>query len=266
MNGSDRYRSIVARHPYLDNVGPIAFAHRGGAGVHPENSMAAFAHSIDLGFTHLETDVHATADGRAVAFHDDHLDRVTDAVGRISELPWSQVSKARIDGREPIPLLEELLARFSTARFNLDPKSDDAVGPMVDVIERTNAIDRVCVTSFSGRRTARVLRALGPGLCHGAGPLGIVSVMLRSVRVPVPGPRSQVAQVPMKRGPIPIVTPRFVRAAHRCDIAVHVWTIDDRADIERLLDLGVDGIMTDRPEVLKAALVARQLWPAAASD
>lgn len=252
-------------HPYLDFDDPIAIAHRGGAGVHPENSVAAFDHSIALGFTHLETDVHATADGRAVAFHDDQLDRVTDAAGRICDLPWSQVRQARIAGREPIPLLEELLERFSTARFNLDPKSDAAVGPMVEVIERANALDRVCVTSFSGRRTTRVVRALGPGLCHGAGPLGIARVMLRSVGLPVPGPRAQVAQVPVKSGPVPIVTRRFVRAAHRGGMAVHVWTVDDPAEMERLLDLGVDGIMTDRPEVLRAAFVARGIWPFAAS-
>ena len=255
----------MAPHPYIAYVGPLAFAHRGGAGVHPENSLAAFAHSVDLGFTHLETDVHATADGRAVAFHDERLDRVTDAAGRIADLPWSLVNRARIAGREPIPLLEDLLDTFPAARFNLDPKSDDAVGPMVEVIERTNAIDRVCVTSFSGRRTARAIRALGPRLCHGAGPLGIARVILRSIGLAVPGPDAHVAQVPVKRGPIPIVTRRFVRAAHRCGIAVHVWTVDDPAEIERLLDLGVDGIMTDRPEVLRAAFVARAIWPPVAS-
>lgn len=257
---------MMSAHPYLAADGPIAFAHRGGAGVHPENSTAAFRHAVELGFTHVETDVHATSDGYAVAFHDASLDRVTDSVGRISELPWSLVGDARIAGTEPIPLLSELLEAFPTTRFNLDPKSDEAVDPMIAAIERTNSLDRVCVTSFSGRRTARVARALGPGLCHGAGPLGVAQILLRSFHLPVPAPRHQVAQVPRRYGPVPLVTRRFLRAARRSGIAVHVWTIDERAEMESLLDLGVDGIMTDRPALLRDVMVARGLWAEASQD
>ena len=223
--------------------------------------MAAFAHAVRLGFTHLETDVHATADGRAVAFHDAELDRVTDSNGRISDIPWSRVSRARIDGTEPIPLLEDLFEEFPHTRFNLDPKSDAAVDPMVDVIRRTGSEDRVCITSFSGRRTARAVSSLPPGVCHGAGPAAIGRILMRGLRLPVPRPRVHVAQVPIRYGPVRIVTRRFVRAAHRAGIAVHVWTIDDRTDMEDLLDLGVDGIMTDRPERLREVLVARGMWP-----
>ena len=257
---------MMAAHPYLAADRPIAFAHRGGAGLHPENSTAAFRHAVELGFSHVETDVHATADGYAVAFHDASLDRVTDSVGRISELPWSYVRNAQIAGTEPIPLLADLLETFPTTRFNLDPKSDEAVDPMIEAIERTNSLDRVCVTSFSGRRTARLARALGPGLCHGAGPLGVVQIVLRSFHLPVPAPRHQVAQVPRRYGPVPLVTRRFLRAAGRAGIAVHVWTIDDRAEMEALIDLGVDGIMTDRPDQLREVMVARGLWKAVSPD
>lgn len=258
--------SIMPVHPYLAGDGPIAFAHRGGAGEHPENSAAAFRHAVEMGFSHVETDVHATADGFAIAFHDARLDRVTDSVGRISELPWSQVRTARIAGTEPIPLLSDLLELFPTTRFNLDPKSDEAVDPLVEAIERTNSLDRVCVTSFSGRRTARVARALGPGLCHGTGPLGVAQILLRSFHVPVPAPRHQVVQVPRRYGPVPLVTRRFLRAAGRAGIAVHVWTIDDRAEMEALVDLGVGGIMTDRPELLRDVMAGRGLWSPAPRD
>src|SRR5690242_6649092 len=120
--------------PFLDWPGPLAFAHRGGASEAPENTLPAFEHAIRLGFTYLETDVHATADGQLVAFHDDHLDRVTDASGAIASLPWSVVQRARVDGREPIPLLEDLLGAFPDARVNIDPKHDDAVEPLAEVL------------------------------------------------------------------------------------------------------------------------------------
>jgi glycerophosphoryl diester phosphodiesterase len=262
-NPWDRYGSDVGVHPYLDFAGPIAFAHRGGAGVHPENSMAAFRHSVELGYTHLETDVHATADAVAVAFHDDRLDRVTDAEGRLADLPWAVVARARIAGIEPIPRLEDLLEAFPEVRFNLDPKSDSAVEPMVDVIRRTGSVERVCITSFSGRRTARAARALGVDACHGAGPIAIARLMARSVGVPVPWPDTHVAQVPLRYGPVRVVTRAFVRAVHRRDIKVHVWTVDETDEMERLLDLEVDGIMTDRPERLREVLSARGQWPPA---
>lgn len=248
-------------HPYLDFAGPIAFAHRGGAGAHPENSMAAFRHAVELGYTHLETDVHTTADSVAVAFHDDRLDRVTDAEGRVADLPWSVVREARIAGREPIPRLADLLEAFPEVHFNLDPKSDGAVEPMVEVIRRTGSLERVCITSFSGRRTARAAQALGVGVCHGAGPTAIARLVARSLGLPVGWPRTHVAQVPVRYGPIPVVTRRFVRVAHRRGIKVHVWTVDDVAEMECLLDLEVDGIMTDRPERLRDVLTARGQWP-----
>lgn len=241
--------------------GPIGFAHRGGTGIHPENTLPAFAHAVSLGFTHLETDVHATADGVAVAFHDAELDRVTDSTGRISALAWSEVARARVGGTERIPRLDDLIDAFPSARFNLDPKSDEAVEPLVEVIRRTRSIERVCVTSFSGRRTRRVARELGPGLCHGLGPAGVLSLVLRSIRIPFPPGSGQVAQVPVRYGPITVVTERFVRAARRAGIAVHVWTIDDTVEMERLLDMGVDGIMTDRPDRLRGVLERRGHWP-----
>jgi glycerophosphoryl diester phosphodiesterase len=157
----------VSSFPFLDHPGPIPFAHRGGASEAPENSLPAFQHAIDLGFRYLETDVHATADGVLVAFHDDVLDRVTDRTGRIEDLPWSEVSQARIEGREPIPLLEDVLATWPHARLNIDPKADSAVEPLIEVLRRTDAISRVCVASFSDERTDRVRAALGPELCTG---------------------------------------------------------------------------------------------------
>ncbi|MFQ5557434.1 MAG: glycerophosphodiester phosphodiesterase [Acidimicrobiales bacterium] len=249
-------------HPYLDVEGPIAFAHRGGAGVHPENTLRAFAHAVELGFTHVETDVHITADGVAIAFHNDVLDRVTDRRGRIADLPWSEVRRARVGHTEPICRLDELIDAFPDTRINLDPKHDAAVEPMVRVLAATNSVDRVCVCSFSDRRTGEAARRIGPRLCTGAGPRSIARLVARSHGAPLSPPSVHCAQVPPRWGRLPLVTRGFVDSTHRAGIQVHVWTIDDPDEMRSLLDIGVDGVMTDRPLVLREVLQQRAEWPA----
>lgn len=247
-------------HPFLDHDGPIAFAHRGGASEFPENTERAFRHAVNLGFTHVETDVHVTADGVAVAFHDDSLDRVTDQRGRIADLPWSEVRRARVAGTDEIIRLDDLLAAFPDTRINLDPKHDAAVEPVAAVIRSTDAIDRVCVGSFSDRRTEQIRALVGDRLCVGAGPRRTAALMMRGLRIPVPVGPIDVAQVPVRHGRVTVVRRTFVEAAHRLGLHVHVWTIDDPQEMERLLDLGVDGVMTDRPEVLRDVFRRRGHW------
>jgi glycerophosphoryl diester phosphodiesterase len=246
--------------PFLDHPGPLAFAHRGGAGDWPENTLPAFAGAVALGYRYVETDVHATADGVLVAFHDDVLDRVTDRTGRVAELPWSEVSRARVDGREPIPLLEDLLGTFPDLRVNIDPKADDAVAPLVDVLRRTAAVGRVCVGSFSDKRIARVRAALGEGLCCSLGPRGVARVKAAGFGAPAGRVGGECLQVPVATRGVTVTDARLVRTAHRLGLQVHVWTIDDPVEMGRLLDLGVDGIMTDRPAVLREVLERRGEW------
>jgi glycerophosphoryl diester phosphodiesterase len=247
--------------PFLDHPGPLAFAHQGGASEMPENTLSAFQHAVDLGYRYVETDVHATADGVLVAFHDDRLDRVTDRTGVIGALPYDEVRRARVDGREPIPLLEDLLTTWPDLRVNIDPKHDAAVAPLAEVILRTGAVDRVCVGAFSDRRIARVRELVGPRLCTSMGPRQVAALMAAARGMPGAGRvRAPCAQVPTRQGRIPLVTDRFVAAAHRFGVQVHVWTIDDPAEMERLLDLGVDGIMTDRPRALRDVLERRGQW------
>ncbi len=244
---------------FLEHPGPLAFAHRGGASDAPENTMPAFEHAVGLGYRYLETDVHVTTDGILLAFHDDVLDRVTDRSGVVNELPWSEVRQARVDGREPIPLLEELLGAWPDVRVNIDPKHDAAVPALVDVIVRTGAVDRVCIGSFSDERLEWVRVAL-PGVCTSLGPLETIQLGLAAQGDEVGELPAPCAQVPTSVGDIEIVTPEFVAAAHDRGLQVHVWTIDDAEEMVRLLDLGVDGIMTDRPGVLKDVLLRRGQW------
>ncbi|MFF4763247.1 glycerophosphodiester phosphodiesterase [Streptomyces sp. NPDC001292] len=249
------------RHPYLDHPGPIPFAHRGGAADGLENTVAQFRHAAGLGYRYMETDVHATADGRLVAFHDATLDRVTDGAGRIADLPWEDVRQARVAGREPVPLFAELLETFPEVRWNVDVKAEPALRPLLDLIERTNAWDRVCVGSFSEARVVRARRLAGPRLATSYGTRGVLALRLRSWGLPAVPRRSAVAaQVPVSQYGVPVVDRRFVRTAHARRLHVHVWTINEPALMHRLLDLGVDGIMTDHIDTLRKVMEDRGVW------
>ncbi len=254
-------------HDFLEHPAPLAFAHRGGTEAAPENSLEAFAAAVDLGFAYLETDVHLTSDGVVVAAHDERLDRVADVDGAIAEMPWSEVAAARLGGTEPIPTFEELLVEFPDSRFNIDPKSDAVLDPLLDLLVRHDALGRVCIGTFSDRRLERARARFGPALCSAAGPRETVRVMT-SARLSRRGPSDsapagfQCLQVPVSHKGVPVVTERFVDLAHSLGAQVHVWTIDDPAEMGRLLDLGVDGIMTDSPSVLRSTLRERGQWHA----
>ena len=252
----------MASYPFLDWPGPIPFAHQGAhrAGGPGENTMSAFEAAIEMGYRYLETDAHVTADGVLVALHDDTLDRVTDRTGVIAEMPWAEVRKARVAGTEQVPLLEDLLALHPDVRVNIDPKHDAAVDPLADAIRRTGALDRVCIGAFSDRRLARIRAELGPRICQSMGPRQVARLIAASRGLPAGRFTAACAQVPVRRGLVPLVTPRFLEAAHARGIQVHVWTIDDADEMRALLDLGVDGIMTDAPDVLKQVLDERTAW------
>ncbi len=257
---------IADPHPYLrhpewhaDDPGrPVAFAHRGGTSVAPENSLAAFEHAWALGYRYLETDVHLTSDGALVAFHDPDLRRTCGIDGTIAQLTAAQIAEARVGGTDRIPLMSDLLERFPEAHFNIDAKSDAAVDPLCDLVASLGARDRVCLASFDLRRIRRMSQRFAGRVMTNMSPTEIAT--LRFVGR-LPGRRPRSAQVPPRRSVVDIVAPRFLTSSHRAGIAVHVWTIDDRREMERLLDLGVDGIMTDDTELLREVFVARDLWP-----
>ena len=249
---------------YLDG-GPIALAHRGFSLDGRENSMAAFEAAVRLGFRHVETDVHATRDGVVVAFHDETLDRVTDRSGRIVDLPWAQVRTARIGGVDPVPTLEELLGTWPELHLNIDVKSAAAIAGTVEVIERTAAHARVCIASFSDARRRAVLRALSRPVTTSGG-TGTTAAFRAAVAARSPaGARRALRdvdclQVPERFGRLPVVTSATVAAARAAGTQVHVWTVNEPADMHRLLDLGVDGLVSDRADLLKQVLLDRRQW------
>jgi glycerophosphoryl diester phosphodiesterase len=259
----------VHDHAFFGGPYPRAFVHRGWhyddlSGM--ENSLPAFRRAVSEGYHYLETDVHATSDGVVVVHHDAVLDRTTDLSGPIARQPWQVVRTAKIGGREPVSRLEDLLEELPDAFLNIDVKAERAIGPLVDTLRRTNSYGRVCVASFSESRLERVRRTAGDGLLTSMGTRAIARLWA-SGRVPIlRGGRGQqrIAQVPARQGRLTIVDKRLIAAASRRGIEVHVWTIDEPEQMHELIDLGVDGIMTDRPSVLRDVLRARGLWAAAA--
>ena len=254
----------------LDQPGAVlAIAHRGGAR-HPdllglENTMAAFAHAVALGYDFLETDVHATADGVLLAFHDDRLDRVTTATGLLARLDHAAVTDALVAGREPVPTMADLLAALPDVRFNIDLKSVPAIVPFARLLAETGNEDRVCVGAFSSRRLRAFRKASGGRVATSAGPWLVAAARFLPARAAITVLRRHPAaalQVPHRlKGRWPVVTtPELVRRAHAAGKHVHVWTIDDRDEIHELCDRGVDGIMTDRTDVLREVLQARGQW------
>ena len=280
---------------FLDHPRPIAFAHRGGAAHAPENSWRAFEHAIGLGYSYVETDVQATLDGVLIAFHDRTLARVTGRPGRIARMNHRDVATALIDGTEPIPLLEDLLGAWPDVRFNIDLKDAPAVEPLAAVLRRTGAWDRVCVTSFSASRLRAARRVLDRQVCMAASPFGTAVVRFRSPRGPRDrtrpgragtGQRSQSGPGQRRLGgeaagrgaplalaerlartgvrcaqvPAQVATPAFVARAHALGLHVHAWTINSPELMRNLLDIGVDGIMTDETVALRNVLISRGEW------
>lgn len=251
-------------HPYLDSPTPLALAHRGGAAEAPENSLTAFRKAVGLGFKYIETDVRATADGVPVVFHDERLDRVTDRVGRIRDLPFAEVSQARVGPSDQVTSLADVLEAFPDTRFNVDIKEDNALAPMLDLLTRGNHFDRVCIASFSWSRLRAVRAAFGDRVCTALAPQEVAALVSRArlgrltpgTRFIFPGGPIAV-QVPPRTARLTIITPGFLRAAHARGWPVHAWTIDDAAQMQELLDMGVQGIVTDRPTVLKQVLSRR---------
>lgn len=218
--------------------------------------MPAFEYAFDLGYRYMETDVQVTSDGVLVAFHDYNLKRTCGIDQRISEMTWQEVSAARVDGVAPIPLLEDLLGTWPDVRVNIDCKADAAVDALVATLRRTDSLDRVCVGAFSDLRIRKIRAILGSDLCSALGPAGVSSLLAGRMRKTT----AMTAQVPVRQGPLPIITQRFVDRANRLGLHVHAWTIDEPDEMNRLLDLGVHGIMTDRPKVLRDVMIERGMW------
>lgn len=237
------------------------FAHRGLATNAPENTLLAFSAAVDLGVRYVETDVHSSGDGVAVISHDPDLTRLAGIRSAVSDYSMEQLRGIDLGHGQGFSSLAETLDAFPDTRFNIDIKSLDAVGPTVDAIRSTNAAARVLVTSFSEVRRLAAVRQL-PGVATstgarrfaaalGAGKLALRPALRRVLR------EIDCVQVPMAYGPIRITTPPMIARLHASGVEVHVWTINDESTMHALLDLGVDGLVTDRADLALGVIHAR---------
>ena len=252
---------------------PLVYAHRGGAALRPENTLAAFEHGLALGADGLEFDVHLSRDGVVVVHHDATLERTTNGTGPLSSLTAAQL--AAIDAGHQfsdgpshgfrfrgqglgVPTLRDVLDRHAVPLI-IELKSPDAelARKTIDEIRLARALDRVALGSFY-YRVLRAARAYEPAIVTGAAQEEARWALYRSwVGWPLGRTAYRELQVPERAGRTTIVTPRFIDYAHRAGLPVKVWTVDTRADIDRLLDWGVDAIISDRPDVAVAAVAAR---------
>jgi glycerophosphoryl diester phosphodiesterase len=264
----------MGSRPFLDHPTPIAIAHRGGGEELPENTLPAFDAAVALGYRHVETDAHLSGDGVVFSFHDTVLERVTDRRGRVSEVSASVISGADAayhfspDGRNfplrgtgiGVPTMEDVLTRWPGLFVNIDVKSDAVVQPLIDLLRRIDAFDRICIGSFSDNRLRRVRRLCDGAICTSMGPRAVTAAWLASRTGRMPRRDADCVQVPTRARRLVIVDRRFVETAHRSGLQVHSWTINDEAEMRHLLDLGIDAIMTDRPRLLREVLVGRGQW------
>ncbi|WP_312854742.1 glycerophosphodiester phosphodiesterase family protein [Agromyces agglutinans] len=236
-------------------------AHRGLALDVPENTPAAFAAATAVGVQYVETDVHLSRDGVAVVAHDPALDRVAARTESVADLTMDELRAVDLGAGHGFAPLDEVLDAFPTLRFNVDVKVEAAVEATVDAVRRTAAADRVLLTSFSDARRRR-LASLVPGVATSAGRGGVIRAWAASLlggrammRWALAG--ADATQVPERVGPLPLVSRRFVERVHTAGAEVHVWTVNDPVDMGRLLDLGVDGLVTDRCDLALPLIRAR---------
>ena len=253
-------RTVPFSHPYLADHNFVCFAHRGGALENAENTQRAFSAATALGYRFIETDVQATADGVVLVFHDDTLERMTDGAGTISTMPYSEVRQAQIQGTEPIMTLEEALLEFPDTRFNIDIKTDHALEPTLALVEKMDCLDRICLASFSNVRLQALRKRFGSRVCSGASPRDVSALKFGSWGVPTWNVSAKCAQVPVRQFGVTLIAPRFITYCNARGIAVHVWTIDEEAEMRRLIRLGVNGIMSDRPTLLKQVALDEGVW------
>jgi glycerophosphoryl diester phosphodiesterase len=249
-------------YTFLDSPGPIAVAHRGGSAA-GENGLSAFQAVEQLSYKYVETDVRTTRDGVPVIFHDADLSRMTGNPGAIREFKLREIKRLVLPDGGAIPTLAEALQAFPNLRFNIDLKDEASIEPVVAVLRQLDALNRVCVTSFSERRVRRARSLLDHRVCTGLGAWGSARVVVGSLLVrdrPALARGAAVLQLPFWWRGTRVVTKGVVKRAHDAGLAVHVWTLNYEPEIEKALDLGVDGVMTDQPKMLKEILVARGQW------
>jgi glycerophosphoryl diester phosphodiesterase len=261
---------------YFARPRPRVFGHRGAAGLAPENTLPSFALAAALGADYLELDVHGTSDGTVVVLHDPTLERTTNGEGPVRSLPWREVEaldagyRFTADGRTfpyrgqgvRVPTLASVLAAFPRHCFNIEIKQGEPaiVDEVVALLDRAAAAPRCLLAAADDAIMTAIRHAVGERIATGMSVVDVVTFVDRAQREDWSGyaPAGRALQIPPSHEGIELVTRAHVAAAHRFDCEIHVWTINEPQEVERLLDLGVDGVMSDFPGLVSVAAARRR--------
>ena len=252
---------------------PVAIAHRGSRVLWPENTDTSFSGAYEMGYRHFETDLHLTKDGVLVCFHDPTVDRTINGFGRMEDHTLAELQSLDAgyrhgtrdgfsfrDGRSRVPTLEWVLTTFPDVSVVVDLKSNGLARPLAELIDRLEARDRLIVGSFHDHRLME-FQELTRGQVPVSTGLALSRLWVLASRVGRAGGGDAAAlQLPTHMRGVRVVDEKLVNAAHTAGLHVHVWTVNEESEMNRLLDIGVDGLITDRPDRLKDLLVSRELW------
>lgn len=262
------------RRTFMQHDAPLFFAHRGGSLLRPENTMTAFEHGMSFGADALELDIQQTSDGELVVIHDPMLERTTNGSGPVAAYTLDELrgfdagyTFTTDDGATfpfrgqgiTIPTLREVFELFPSTRINIDLKEStpDREERLWALIQEFEVEERICAGCFDHMALVRFRRLTGGRVATSASPREVRNFLLAAMSHTTRWwlrPAYDALQVPDTYGAIRIISRTSVEAAHRIGIDVHVWTVDERAHMQALLALGVDGLMTDRPDVLADVL------------
>ncbi|MFN4058967.1 MAG: glycerophosphodiester phosphodiesterase [Roseinatronobacter sp.] len=251
---------MTQRAPFLSAPRACAIAHRGGSLEGVENTLPAFDHAVRLGYSHVELDVHLTRDGQVVIHHDPTLARVFGDPRAVADMTWSELRQVRAATGESVPLLSDLLEAHPDLFVTIELKSDTVAPALAEVLKQMDAVGRVCLGSFNPARTLAARQALGVPVLWSPAHAQVARLWLAGFGLPVSLDAFAVVQIPPAWNGIAVVTPRFVHAAHKRGIAVQVWTVNDAPQMQTLLHMGVDGLMTDKPSLLRDIVESLGLW------
>ena len=244
---------------YLENHKFIAFSHRGGSLENNENTISAFQNSIELGYQYIETDVQSTKDDKLVIFHDNDLKRIANQNINIADINYDDLRNIKIFNNETIPLLKDTIEELKFIKFNIDPKSDRAAIILNSILKKRKDLDRFCIGSFFQHRVNLFRNSFLNKITTSMSKQEVVKLFFNQY-LHLFKQDTPCIQVPVSFKGIKIITKKLIDFIHIQNKKIHVWTIDDQTEMQRLIDLGVDGIMTDRPSILKDVLIKNNLW------
>lgn len=247
---------------YMNSSNIVPIAHRGASLVATENSFESFRKAFDLGYRVIETDIHSSKDGTAYIFHDNTLERLTGENLKISDLKDVDIDSLKVNKSSIIPRLSNVFEEFPEGLFNLDAKTWEATIPITNTVKKMACSSRVCIGSYNDKRIDAIIRELGVETCHSMGTSNVFKFYLGAQLGIKQNFTAQCIQLPIKQFGISLITQKILRHARKLGIKIHFWTINNSGLIQKLLELDVDGIMTDDCILLKTIMEKKHKWPA----